>query len=310
VGKRTILVTDEPELAETTEAREFDEQILVPPLSATRAAESSGETEFGHVIGRAIERLNDGPSPFALWLHARGLSGAWDAPTVLREHLRDDEDPPAATWVAPPSLRLPTDFDPDELLPICQAYAAQVLAIDECLEALCDALDEQRLSERTLLVVTAPRGYLLGQQGYAWGGYDALLEDLIHVPLLVRFPDARRACERGLGLCESRDLYELLAAPTAWTPPARDRILITAAHETALRTAAWHARWIEPSSDDARCELYAKPDDRYEANDVASRASAILDALSATRVATSSLITAGAETQFSPLEDDLTNTNR
>jgi hypothetical protein len=298
-GRQTILVTDEPLVSALPEAREFDLRAEVEPETTKSAAGSVAQTHFAELIGATIERIGAARPPFALWLHARGLSGAWDAPLSLREHLRDEEDPPAAEFVTPPALRLAKDFDPDELLPITQAYAAQAMTIDECLESLLEALAEAKLLPNATVVITSPRGYLLGQQGYVGGEHDALLNDLLHVPLLVRFADGHGAGERGGGLREPRDLYELCRGGTL--PAPRDRVLVRTAHERVLRTPAWHLRRVG----EERPQLFAKPDDRHEVNDVAARCRDIVEELSAIDDATAAALASGREGELPPLPESL-----
>lgn len=304
-GLKTALVTDDAELAQFPGTADFDDQVLVEHPAATEPATGTDETQFAQLAGAVMDRLEQLPERFALWLHARGLSGAWDAPTELREHLRDDEDPLAATLVDPPVVQLGQDYDPDALVPLVQAYAAQVLAIDEGLEALLDALEESGRAADTLVVVTSPRGYLLGQQG-EFGSPTALLEDQLHVPLLVRFPTGQRAAERELALLEPRDLHALLASPGDWTPASRERVLIRSDCEQALRTPAW----LLCQQGDEAPQLYAKPDDRYEVNDVAGRCQSVVEALQAELTQTAAALASGSEASLPSIAEELADTLR
>ena len=93
---------------------------------------------------------------------------------------------------------LDEEFDPDELLGFVHAYAGQVALVDMCLGMLLAALDEHPLAGETLLVVTSPRGYPLGEHRRVGPCDEALYGELLHVPLLVRFPggDRRARCGR------------------------------------------------------------------------------------------------------------------
>ena len=54
----------------------------------------------------------------------------------------------------------------------------------------------------------------------------------------------------------------------------RDRLLLSSPDaETAIRTPAWYLRQSDPP------ELFAKPDDRWEVNDVANRCHDVVDRL-------------------------------
>lgn len=285
-GYRTAAVTDRQTFLDLPGAELFDEHVLLsaPPIAA--AAEELEETNFAHLMKLACAHLEQLPAPQAMWVHASGLRGAWDAPQAIREQLRTEEDPPALTLLDSPEFELGSDYDPDLLLGYTQAYAAQVMSVDFGLGELRAWLATSGRARDTLVVLTSPRGYLVGQQGYV-GGERGLLEDLVHVPLIVRYPDGSRAAQRELGLLTSRDVHQLLDLTVPWTPPARDRVLMTSSHECALRTPAWHLRggW-NPAAEGADAaftprELYAKPDDRFEVNNVLTRAQEVTEQLSA-----------------------------
>lgn len=308
-GRQTLLVTDDATVAELPVAAHFNECLLVQSRhEPMTAAEQVEDTQFAQLVATAMEQLASVRAPFVLWLHARGLGGAWDAPLSLREHLRDEEDPELPEFIAPPLLSLPDDYDPDELLAYSQAYAAQVMAMDEALESLFAQFEEGPLGEQALLVLTSPRGYPLGQQRMVGPVREALLADLVHVPLLVRFPQQCHAGERQLGLSESRDLYTLLSTSEAYAPISRDRVLLVAADERAIRTHAWHLR--ASLADEPTYQLFAKPDDRYEAVDVASRCQSVVEQLEIALKETQQAIVAGTEIALSPLASELTDTFR
>jgi hypothetical protein len=57
----------------------------------------------------------------------------------------------------------------------------------------------------------------------------------------------------------------------------RDRLLMVGPHDRAIRTSAWHLR--QPLTGAA--ELYAKPSDRWEVNEVANLLPAVAEGLQA-----------------------------
>jgi arylsulfatase A-like enzyme len=128
----------------------------------------------------------------------------------------------------------------------------------------------------------------------------SLHEELVHVPCLVRVPGGIGAGDRSQALLQPADLAWTLAdwfqlashqpAPggQSWLPlvrgePAtvRDRACMLAddTAERAIRTPAWHL--ILPAADNALRKLYAKPDDRWELNEVANRCGDVADLLAA-----------------------------
>jgi arylsulfatase A-like enzyme len=273
----------------------------------------------------AIERLREIPEPGLIWIHSQGMAGPWDAPLPLRQQFADEEDPAAPEFVDPPERVLANDVDPDELLGIVHAYAGQVSLVDACLGSLLDALGDSPLADQTLLAVTSPRGYPLGEHRRIGG--DDLYGELLHVPLLLRLPG-------GLGPARSRrlvqpcDLYatlaEWLALPTDDAPglcqsllpaaqgdevPVRQLAIATASGQRAIRTLAWLLRESQANGETRR-ELFAKPDDRWEVNEVSSRCGDIVEQLAAAADEFQRAAAAGAFASLPPLAEVLTDSRR
>ena len=66
-------------------------------------------------------------------------------------------------------------------------YDAGVKYADDALGRLMQGLDHRGLSKNTLVIVTADHGESLGQHGLSYHG-QALYWELIHVPLVIRYP--------------------------------------------------------------------------------------------------------------------------
>jgi hypothetical protein len=280
-GLHSLLLTDEEQVATHPLAASFAEirHIETPPRSA--AADSLAETGLFQLTATAIEALSDAARPSLVWIHARGLAGAWDAPLEYRNRLADLDDPEPPAIVDPPSRVLAENYDPDELLGLTQAYAGQVAAVDEGLGLLLDALDEQEWSGDALLIVTSPRGYPLGEHRRVGAADEALYAELLQVPLLVRFPQRAGALLRTQAIVQPAAVYDTIAGGALdlsrliageSIAPADTAVAIHG-HERSIRTPAWFLRESpggEPG-DPPRRELFAKPDDRFEVNEVASR---------------------------------------
>jgi hypothetical protein len=184
----SILVTDDERVSGHPLAAGFSEIRRARASRATSAARSIEETELFQLTAAAIEALTGAARAPLVWIHSRGMGGAWDAPLDYRNQFADEGDPEPPKLVQPPELLLSDGFDPDELLGLTQAYAGQVALADECLGMLLAALDEHPRRDETLLIVTSPRGYPLGEHRRVGAAGDALYAELLQVPLLVRFP--------------------------------------------------------------------------------------------------------------------------
>jgi arylsulfatase A-like enzyme len=285
-GWHTALVTDSAEVASLLPAAEFAEQLLVEPAAEAGSADDPAETEFARLFSTATEWLAEPPrEPFCLWLHSRGMSGAWDAPLAMRNRFAEEDDPEPPKLVTPPNHWLPDEFDPDEPLGIKHAYSGQVVLLDVCLGTLIDQVLEGPLAANTAIVLVSTGGFSLGEHRRIGPCDEALYNELAQLVLMLRFPDGLGRLGRSQALVQPTDLpgtivdwlqmdraglgdgtaSSLLPIVRGEKPAWRDHLRMTSKHDRALRTRAWHLR--QPLTGAA--ELYAKPGDRWEVNEVA-----------------------------------------
>jgi arylsulfatase A-like enzyme len=150
------------------------------------------------------------------------------------------------------------------------------------------------------------RGYPLGEHGRV-GGLDArLYAEQLHVPWLIRFPDGAGRLARSSRLVSSLDVLPTLVewidggerrGGDRWDgasvlplvrsakSPGRDALLCggSATGYRAIRTPAWSLRYEASAGATGSGhgpELFVRPDDRWEANDVAALCPDIVEALS------------------------------
>jgi hypothetical protein len=292
-GIDMVLLTDADHVAQHPLAVDFSAGTNLARSDAPTAAHALDETRSGQLFAAAIDELVGRSSPYCLWLHADAMNSAWDAPYAMREALADDDDPPPPTMVIPPNYQLDGELDPDELLGLSQAYGAEVAALDRILDAFLDAIAGFPNTADTLLVVTSPRGFALGEHGNVGACGDKLFGEILQVPLLVRFPDHRMASQRCASLVQPSDvcatLYDWfgLETPEAmWGTSLLDTSNISSkrcavavtGEESALRTPIWHLRSAPPEP----AMLFAKPDDRWEVNEVADRCADVVAELATT----------------------------
>ena len=319
-GLKTILLTDEPRVAEHLLAAGFAEKILLPTEELAAPAKEIAETQIARLTQAAMEVIARQREPYLLWIHSRGMSGAWDAPLEYRNAFRDEEDPQPGDFTAPPLIKKSGGFDPDELLRYVHAYAGQVTVMDLCLGALLDAAEEHRMAKDTLFAFTSPRGYPLGEHGQVGPVEDALYGEVLNVPLLLRLPQGAGALMRTQELIQPSDLHDLLreqlvpGSPSLLMDiaegrdhPPRDIACAVATGERAIRTPAWFLRVVRSDPDEPRVELFAKSDDRWEVNEVASRAAEVALELQAALDAFERAAREGRLVEHLPLAESLSN---
>ena len=292
-GVGSTLLTDDRSIAEHPLAVDFDELIEIDRPWDPQPAGEIEQTHFARCIVRTIEWLESARDPFLLWCHLGGLGTAWDAPLEFRRAYREEGDPEPGKSADVPEMTLADDADPDEWLPLAQAYAGQVSLLDTCLGALLEFIDSGALGKETVVVLTGSRGFPLGEHRRIGPCDEALYGELVHAPLMIRFPDCREAASRSQALIEPADLWagllsiggvaDLPDSPTAGDLTSlvgprlgqlHDRLCVVGPSAArAIRTPAWYLRMgPEP-------ELFAKPDDRWEVNNVANRCQEVVECL-------------------------------
>jgi hypothetical protein len=298
VGVRTALLTDEPALIGYNGAEAFDEAEVLPD-GAMIVADDMEQTQLGQLTAAAGQWLASVRQPFLLWIHARGMAGRWDAPLELRRRYADDG---AAVYMGatPPAGVFAVGHDPDERLALRWAYAGQISVLDQCVGALSGFICTAGLADATVFLVSSARGYALGEHlrfgtaaAESAAGSAALYEELVHVPWIMRVPGFEGG-GRSQALVQPADLgatvADWLAAPPreCWScrsalpvvreemESLRDRACSVGPQgERAVRTAAWRLGW----GPGAASQLYVKPDDRWEVNDVADRCGDLIEPL-------------------------------
>ena len=176
-----------------------------------------------------------------------------------------------------------------------RTFAAVITKLDAELGHLFADLRARGLDQSAAWLVTSDFGHPLGEHGQIGLHRPWLHEELVHLPLLMRLPGAEQAGRRVAGFTQPPDVFPtllaLLGAPSAegngfnLLPLARGEVgavrtfaltvleLGTAA-EIAIRTDEY-ALLVStkvPEGDPPRePQLFEKPDDRWEVNDLRSR---------------------------------------
>ncbi|MEX2093847.1 MAG: sulfatase-like hydrolase/transferase [Pirellulales bacterium] len=286
-GYTSTLVTDEPAVLALEGAEHFHDCVQLPMIEAVRAEDVS-HTALARSFAAVSEQIETSQaSPRLVWVHSRGMYGPWDAPLDLQEELlaREEGDPPPADAIHPPDLLL-DESDPDAAFRWSCAYAAQIMALDACIGGLCRTLAEAA-RDNWLVVLSGVRGFPLGEHGRVGGVDGRLYAEQLHVPMLWRFPDSSGRLARSGKLALLADLSPSLLARVRgeFRIPERDALFAAGpTGERSIRNADWSLR-CEPTGagelpgDDSCCQLFVRPDDRWEANDVASLCPEVVEGL-------------------------------
>jgi arylsulfatase A-like enzyme len=223
------------------------------------------------------------------WIDLPTLEPPWDLPEEFLapyfEEDEEDDEESLTPWLDPPPG--PLTLTVDDFNRLQNTYAAAVTGWDALLGSLLERLGRHGPAGKVLLCVTADRGLALGEHGVV-GPCSWPHGEVAHLPLIVRFPDGAEAGRRVAALTQPVDLpptlLDLLGVPAV---PAQGHSLLPLARGTAERVRAYACaggrhggevgwalhtpEWaflLSEGEGGERRQLYVKPDDRWEVNNV------------------------------------------
>ena len=278
-NRRKILLTDDPDVFLHEKACLFDEKHRLESNRQRRPAEKIEKTQFFRNMATIADLLrNRSETPFLLWAHFEGFRSHWDFPQSYRHRYQIDEDPDPYADVVPPEI-MGTKIDPDVRQAVTEAYSGGVSVLDETLAGLLAFLREEDLDQNTVLLFMSVRGFSLGEHNRI-GSNEELYGENVHLPLLIRFPGGLWSGFRSQTLLQPADIGKLLSQQNLPEESVEVhpflRIGNEAGHEVMV-TPDWFVYRRSSGK-----ELYVKPDDRWEANDVADRCPHVLEQIAET----------------------------
>jgi len=299
-GWRPIVVTDDDAFAANLPGGIGKRQV--PIALVAEAAADEAETNLGRLFAVATDLARQGTHRF-LWCHVTSLGATWDAPSASRDAYLDPDDPLPPPGAAVPDIVLDDRTDPDLVVGLRHVFAGQLTLLDACLGELLDAVAEPAGGGPWTILVAGVRGMPLGLHGRVGPGPLPPFAELVHLPAIFVDHGGRMAAQRYGGLLTPADiaatLLELAAGDASaaddpragrslsgllntWQHRDRDRAICLAARGTAIATPAWHLVLAHADSGSERAPLlYAKPDDFFEACDVADRCPEVVAELAA-----------------------------
>jgi arylsulfatase A-like enzyme len=178
-----------------------------------------------------------------------------------------------------------------ELFRLRRTYAGTVTLVDRWLGELFEALRRMGRMDDTLLIFTGDQGEPLGEHGYVRRFRPWLYEELIHTPLIIRMSRGKFGGSRHQALVQTVDLLPTILSAFGVRPgderPLHGHDLLSLIRgeqtkfrdyaclgmdtlEFAIRTHLWHL--VLPLASDPEeprsIELYRKPEDRWDQNNV------------------------------------------
>ncbi len=230
-----------------------------------------------------------------LWIKGPSLLPPWRLDDELLEAYFDEDDVEEGLtpWTDPPLDVV--KLNEAEVLQLQNTYAAAVTVFDAQLGAVL-----ARVGDDVLLCVTARSGLPLGEHGMIGAPRPWLHDELVHVPLLLRLPKRMNRGMRIDALTQPVDLLptflEALGQPllpfhgsSLW-PLLRGEVEMVRPYAVAGDYVNDQSSWLLRSPDRAfhlpilaeparAPQLFVKPEDRWEVNDLYQQQIESADAL-------------------------------
>lgn len=176
-----------------------------------------GQEHFLGTVRRGVEWLDQTPErPFFLFLHSYEVHHPY---TPTPEHLALVESDYKGDLPGEISIdflrqvnRKEVEIDEADLAHVISTYDAEIRSMDDGFSFLVAALQERGLYDETLIVFTSDHGEEFGEHGVVGWHSHTLFDELLSVPLIVRFPGAARA-----GAVVEQQTRSIDIAPTVLT---------------------------------------------------------------------------------------------
>ncbi len=167
-----------------------------------------------HANNVALERFLDegrGEQPFFAFLNYIDAHLPYQPPKRFRRRwVRnefDSDEVEAATWLGMKShYLLPAGLSKRQLEILSDLYDAEIAYLDDQIGHVVEMLDERGLLDETLIILTADHGENLGEHGHLAHVF-SVYNTLLHIPLIVRFPDGARAATVRSDVAQLVDLF-------------------------------------------------------------------------------------------------------
>jgi arylsulfatase A-like enzyme len=226
-----------------------------------RRAFIEGEAARADAIGeRALDWMAaQGGQPFFMFVNFMDPHDAYDPPSPFRARFAAGVDPELGfvhynrrLGGEISSNRFVRDELPklgaDGVARLVSLYDAELAFLDAQIGQLVAGLKARGLYDRTIVVVTADHGELLGEHGL-FQHFKSLSDEELHVPLVIHYPPALPAGRRVKSLVELTDvlptLLEMAGVPA---PPLDGRSLLplVADREEAVATREAYSFLVRP----------------------------------------------------------------
>jgi len=171
----------------------LNSQILEFTYSFFRTKYSLESNEPDYAIQNVISWIEvNRKKPFFLYLHLRGGHTPYDPPEEYKRLFDPDfpekplRNPPPFSFSMFPFIK-ETPLSNPELKNLIAQYDAKIFYHDKHLRTLLDYLEKTKLTENTIVILTADHGEEFYDH-FGWAHGYSVFDELIHIPLIIYCP--------------------------------------------------------------------------------------------------------------------------
>jgi len=151
-----------------------------------------------------------GQKKFFMWLHFLAPHKPYAPPQPFDKLFRGDG--PAYDLNLERITLNKEDLTPDQLEYVVSQYDGEIAYVSELIERVLNQLKKQKLSDNTLIILTADHGEELYQRNYYFSHGCSIYDSVLRVPLILRLPGGKNAGKRVASVVELIDVAPTLFA--------------------------------------------------------------------------------------------------
>lgn len=242
-----------------------------------------------------LQQQKGSSQPFMLMCHFKAPHRSWEYAERFSDLLNDVEIPEPQnlydtyegkafyTQIQKMSLedmnrwdlkcKLPTNLSRDEFRKwayqrYIKDYLRCIAGIDENVGRILDFLDKNGLAENTIVVYTSDQGFFLGEHG--WFDKRYMLEESLHMPLLIRYPKEIKAGMKNNSIVINADFaptlldYAGISKPDYMQGESFRKILKKGDKPKGWRDAMYYRYWMHGDNNHNTVANYGIRTERYK----------------------------------------------
>ncbi len=202
-------------------------------------------------IKRWLSKYRNQESPFFMFVNYLEPHLEYDPPDEFKYKFLPDEltrsDLATVNQDAWSYICDQAEMDDQDFEALSALYQAELNYLDYRLGELFELIKKKNILDDTMVVIVGDHGENLGDHDLMDHQY-CLYDTLLHIPLLVRYPDEFPAGERCAELVELRDLFPTLLAAAGVNTPKNRTVSSRSLHETldTVGRDRVHAEYLTP----------------------------------------------------------------